>query len=245
MTFLEEIKKPFNLVTLILTIVSLGLSVVFYYNGKKEKNLSYQLNEPTSLVFDSKNSSSKIKLLEKDSVLITDNVYLLTGTIWNSGDIPITKTDVRKKITLDIENASRILDFKLTRQKDASIAKFQLDKITDKSLQVEWEYFDPGYGFSFQIMYIGNEDPKFNLSGIILDISQFDKVKQSPKEGRAFSIAIVVAYSILIIYLVWRIFKRKSLRGKLDITYLIMLISCVIIVVYWVITRLLNNDIPI
>lgn len=245
MTFFEEIKKPFNLVNLTLTIVSLGLSIVFYYNGKKEKNLSFLLSEPASLVFDSKNSSSRIKLLEKDSVLITDNVYLLTGTIWNNGDIPIMKSDVRKKLTLDLENASRILDFKLTRQKDASIAKFILSKITDKSLELEWEYFDPGYGFSFQIMYIGNEDPKFNLSGIILDISQFDKVRKSPAEARNLSIGIIVAYSFLTIPIVWRISQRKNMGKKVNIMYLIMLATCVIIIIYFIAARLMNNDIPI
>ncbi len=90
----------------------------------------------------------------------------------------------------------------MIRQKDASIAKFNLNRIADKSFGLEWEYLDPGYDFSFHIMYIGNEVPKFNLSGIILDISKFDKFKQSPNEDRRFSIAFVVAYSLLFIFIV-------------------------------------------
>jgi hypothetical protein len=192
-----------------------------------------------------KNSSSKIKLLEKDSVLIIDNVYLLTGKIWNSGDISITKSDVRKSITIDLVNAKRILDFKLIKQKDASIAKFKLTKLTNKSLGLDWEYFDPGYGLSFQIMYIGDEDPGFNLSGIILDIPRFNKIKQSPKEDKRLTITVLGTYTLMIFYLIWRLFKRKSLKGTFDKMYLIMLIICVLVVIYWVMTRLMNGDIPI
>lgn len=244
MTFLEEIKKPFNIITLTLAIVSIALSVVFYCNGKKEKNLSFQLTEPTSLIFDNRNSSSKIKVFEKDSVLITDNIYLLSGSIWNSGDIPIIKSDVRKALTVDLAGAKRILDYKLVKQKDVTIANFKIEKIKDNSLTIDWDYFDPGFGFTFQIIYIGSEDPKFNLSGKVLDIGNFSEVKQSQKSDMKV-IFILVSYPLIIIFLLWEIYKCRHLSGTIDKRYVVMLILSVVVLIYEVSILLINKDVPI
>lgn len=246
MTLIEEIKKPFNIITLTLTVVSLILSVFFYFDGKKEKNISYQLVEPTSLIFDSKNSSSKIKLFERDSILITDNVYVQTGTIWNSGDFPILKSDIRKQMAIKLNGAKRILDFKIVKQKDASIANFKLMQGDVQSINIGWEYFDPTYGFVFQVIYIGEDNPKFELQGKILDISGFSKVKQDEKIDKKIWIALIIAYSLMTLFLVWRIYRRRNQKGRFDKVYLLMLVSTIAILIYMVFFKVFTNaDIPI
>lgn len=246
MTLIEEIKKPFNIITLSLTVVSLLLSVFFYFDGKKEKNISYQLVEPTSLIFDSKNSSSKIKLFEKDSILITDNVYVQTGTIWNSGDFPILKSDIRKQMAIKLNGAKRILDFKIVKQKDASIANFKLMQGDEQSINIGWEYFDPTYGFVFQVIYIGEDNPKFELQGKILDISGFSKVKQDEKVDKKVWIALIIAYSLMTLLLIWRIYKRRNQKGRFDKVYLFMLVVTIALLIYMVFFKVFTNaDIPI
>jgi hypothetical protein len=175
MTITEDFKKPINLIFLLLAIAGIALSFFFYFNGRKTKAISYQINEPSSLIYDSKNSSSAIKVLEKDSIPIKDNVYILTGKIWNSGDIPIDNHDVRESIALNLLSSKKILDFKIVKQSDPTIAKFQLSKKNNNSLLLSWRYFDPGYEIEFQIIYTGYQDSKFNLSGKVLDINKFEK----------------------------------------------------------------------
>lgn len=242
MTLTEEFKKPFNLVTLMLTIISLVLTLMFYYNGKKEKKISYQLIEPTSLVFDSKNSSSKIRLFEKDSVLITDNVYLQTGTIWNSGDFPISKSDLRKQLTLNFSSAKRILDFKIIKQNDATIANFKLDQLNEKSLKINWDYFDPTYGFVFQVIYIGEDNPKFELLGKILDIPNFTKVKQDEKIDKRLWLGLIAVYSLMTIFLVWRNYELKKRRGRFDKMHLFILTGTVLLLSYMLIFKIFTNS---
>ena len=74
-----------------------------------------------ALLGDSQNYSSEIKLLINDSLLATENVYLLTGTIWNSGELSIYENDVRKDIELNINDDNKILDYKIVKSIDEEI----------------------------------------------------------------------------------------------------------------------------
>jgi hypothetical protein len=179
MSLSEDIKKPLNIVFLLLAIAGIVLSVFFYYNGRKTKSIAYYINEPSSLIYDSHNSSSAIKVIEKDSTAIRDNVYLLTGVIWNNGDIPVNTEDVRQTIVLNLESAKKILDFKIVRQTDPTVANFNLSRKDSHALNLSWKYFDPGYALKFQIIYTGTDNPAFNLNGKILDIKEFAKKAES------------------------------------------------------------------
>ena len=84
MSSIDDFKKSVNFIGLLLGVIGIVLSLIFYFNEKKVKQLAFFQNGSTSLIYDSKNSSSSIKMYEGDSILTTNNVYLLTGTIWNS-----------------------------------------------------------------------------------------------------------------------------------------------------------------
>jgi hypothetical protein len=207
MTFKEDIKRPYNLVMTVITVVSLVLAVISIYNGRKIRNISYQINQPIAKIFDSENSTPALKLIERDSVPVTENVYLLTGTIWNNGNLPITMEDVREPISIKLNNCKRILDFKLVKQSDPPIAKFLLSKRSNNILNIDWTHFDPGYGFDFQIVYTGSEDPGFLLNGKVIDIQGFTKTIPNnkginpinlvgPLMWVLFLILIIVAFKI-------------------------------------------------
>ena len=198
MKFIEEIKRPFNIVTLSLAIASIVLSIFLFFKSQKTKSLSYHIDETASLIYNSNNSSSKIKLFERDSILITKNVYLITGTFWNSGDIPIYKSDIRKEIEFNINEKNRILDYKITKQKDSSVADFSLLKKNRNTLEVDWKHFDPNYGFNFQIIYIGNGNTEFNIKGKLLDIPSIQNISLEQKSISIISIILVSVILVLI-----------------------------------------------
>lgn len=177
MTFKEDILRPFNYISLSLAIVGIVLAVFFYLDGKRTKSISYHIDQP-SLIYDSENASSAIKVVAKDSSPIDDDVYLLTGIIWNSGNLPISNEDVRKTISVSLSPSEKILDYKIVKQTDRDIAKFLLVKNDNKSLNLAWQYFDPGYGLKFQVIYTGDDNPKFILSGKVLDVKSFSNIKQ-------------------------------------------------------------------
>ena len=243
MSLIEEIKKPFNLVTLILTISSIIMSIYFYYDSIKVKKILYEIVEPTSLIYDSENSSSTIKLIINDSIPIRENVYLFTGKIWNGGDLPILQTDIRKDLTFYFADVKRILDFKIVRQREDSIANFKLVKENDKSLKVNWNYFDPGYGFIYQVIYVGEEDAKFEMRGKILDISRFDQVinrkqlKLSISKGYSLFTLVLIG----LIFILWRLYVRRVDRF-FSIAYTILAIVYVFMAYYIFIKYIFINS---
>jgi hypothetical protein len=245
MTFLEEIKRPFNFITTLIAIISLALSVYFYYESKKEKHLAYKIDRPSSKIFDSENSSPAIKLIEKDSVLITKNVYLLTGAIWNNGNLPINKEDLRKKLSIKINYIERILDYKVVQQTEPTISLFKLTQKNKSTLDIDWAYFDPGYGFKFQLLYIGSENVGFELDGKVLDIKHFNEIIDTRKGlfwiYIFFSIFCVLMSTVLGIML----YKRRKIKWTgFEYSILLYVILILISGTYFILTRLIMKDSP-
>lgn len=246
MAFTEEIKKPFNIVTLILTILSISLSVIFYYKSVKEKSLSYQLNEPSSLIYDSQKSTSSLKIYEKDTVPINHNVYLINGTIWNSGDYSFEKSDIRIPITITLGQSNRIIDYKITKQKDSTVAKFSLSEMTQNSLKINWNYFDPGYGLTFQIIYIGENNPNFKLTGKVLGVDSFKKVEQPERKDFKTKLFFIGLSLLNVIMAVIIVFLSKRIKFIPKFFTILFLFFCIVMLFYDIWIYFLNNtELPI
>lgn len=239
MTFWDEAKRPYNLTMLGFAIVALITGFYFYYEAKRVRNISYQINEQTLKLYDKNNSSPAIKLLERDSIVITQNVYLFSGLIWNSGDLPINKEDVRESLSIRLKDIERILDFKIIKQTEPNISQFKLTKKANDELGVDWKYFDPNYGFSFQIIYIGKEMPGFNLTGKILDIKTLGKVAIN-KSGKIWDLLWAVFY-VAFLMLVSFVAYKGSTKGQLQkiffVVVMIMFASLISFFVYNAFTR--------
>jgi hypothetical protein len=187
----SEFKKPINLISIGLGILSIILSIIFYVDSLKQKSISYRINSPASIVYDSKNSSAAFKLYNRDSTLINENVYLLSGTIWNSGDIEVKKEEVRRQLAIFLGNSTKLLDFKIIKQKD-SIANFSMIKKESNLLQIDWDYFDPGFGFNFQIIYTGDINPDIKFRGIFLGISEINEIKPYNKTHKLWNLTFIL-----------------------------------------------------
>ena len=119
-----------------MAIASLSLAIYFYYNPRRDKNISYTFTEAT-LIYDASKASPKISLLDSNKMQITDNVYVASFKIWNSGSEPIEPLDVRKPILLKITNSFQILDATIIKEKDVAISEFTLSPVdlgTNKKL---------------------------------------------------------------------------------------------------------------
>ena len=67
MSFSEDIKKPFNIITLTIAIISIGLTIYFYVEGIKEKSICYKIEHNPSLIFDNLSSTYKCNFLGADN----------------------------------------------------------------------------------------------------------------------------------------------------------------------------------
>lgn len=214
-----EIKKIINIntISLFVTLISAILAIYFYLESKKESGLSYTYQSEPSLIFNKQNALG-LKLYEKDSILIDKNVYLLNGTIWNSGDFPITKENIRKNLAIELEGVDRILDFEITKQVDSDVSKFKLEKIGINKLGINWKYFDPNNGFNFQILYIGDNLKGLSVSGKILNIESFNEVEHLHANRINYQVIIFticfVVSSLMLFFAMNFIFRHNRKNNK-------------------------------
>src|SRR2546423_2429836 len=150
MSTLDDFKRPVNAIALAIALVSLALTVVFYYNAKKEARPTFLSEEKRPKIYDSKISSANIKVLDKNSVAITDDIYLLTIRFWNSGELPIEPENVRKPVRLSISGVKQLIDYSIVDQTYPDIAQIKATEVPPDStsgstaqLEISWKHLDP------------------------------------------------------------------------------------------------------
>jgi hypothetical protein len=180
MNFLEEFLKPFNLISITVTLISIALAIIFFLLSQRKKIIAYIKSDKELRIFDNKVSSPKIRVLDETGELIKDNVYLLKATIWNAGNLPIEPSDVRKPLSLTISPCSKILDFDILYQpyQDVAVIRLEEDITTSdnpdtKIIRFLWDHLDPGFGATFQVIYAGTAETKAQVEGYIVGINKF------------------------------------------------------------------------
>jgi hypothetical protein len=179
--FLEEIRKPFNAITLGIAIVGVLLSLYFYLNPRRDRGISFKKSE-ISKIYSSHSSSPKIRLTDESNDPITQDVSVVTFTFWNSGSEAIEPAEVRKNLRIILNNPSRILDTSIVKQTDSSISRFRLASDFEKTIAprreitVSWEHFDPKQGLTIQIIFASDSPPSFSIDGAILGVNSLRDV---------------------------------------------------------------------
>jgi hypothetical protein len=242
-------KNIWSILGLIITVISIILA--FYFAKEKKREPVYFVKNKPSLIFDKSNSIPKIKLLVDDSLLITQNVYITTLEVWNKGDLPITKEDIRKDFIIYCSDSlTKILDYKILEEKEKGVSKFKLLPL-DRGLKIDWDYFDPGFGFLFQIIYSGTKSSEVKISGYVLD-TEVKPFQKSAGIGKMDRILFYVLIACLPCYigLTWFYYKyRKRFKNmrlqrifKNMKNYQFLMLMTVIIIVFIVIWFLLFKD---
>ena len=224
-------RSTFNILNLFIAIVGILIGVYFYYQSRQTKDISYQIDKSASKIYDIKNTSSLIRLIEKDTILIKENVYYVRGKIWNSGNLPIQSNDIRKPLTITLNSCKRILDYKIEKQYEDNTQGFVLTKTNNNSLKISWKYFDPKNGFSFQVIYLGDENLNGKLKGKILGISQFNEINSNTENSNwlyFFVITVCLAFGWFADILFPKVLGRQ---GSLNIfwrTFLVITLSMIL-----------------
>jgi len=184
MTLIEDVKRPFNLIILAIALLAIALAVYFFKASQKERRLAYSVPKEPDIVFNSKKSGPSIRVLDKDSTVVEDDVFLFTMAIWNAGNMEIEPADIRKPLRLDLPDCRKILDYVITFQSHPDIMKISVSEVrysrgTDsKRLQFSWDHLDPGMAFKVRVIYAGSKESKIMISGNIIGIREFVKGKE-------------------------------------------------------------------
>jgi hypothetical protein len=171
MTILAEIKKPFNLLSTAIAVLSLLLSVYFYFESLQKRE-PYYLPHRSSQIYSKTVASPKITVVDVDGKPVTGNIHVLEVSFWNNGKLPIEPADVRTPIFIEFPAGSRLLDSKVVRENKPAITAFKLSEAKadpPPRVRLEWAHLDPGLGARLQFIYVGDADPTLKVSGDILD----------------------------------------------------------------------------
>ena len=158
----------------------LGIIITFGISNKKREPV-YLISKQPSLILDGNNPFPKIRLTANDTTEIKENVYVVSVKFWNNGKIEIKKNDVRKDFLISFSEITTILDYKIVQQTKPDVAKFSLQSEEEK-VKVDWDYFDPGFGFEFQIIYASDSFSDLIFEGYVLgaEIKEVELRKISP-----------------------------------------------------------------
>ena len=195
--------------TFVTALISIAITIIFYEFSNKSKEPVYSITKEPTLIFDKDNASSNFKLISNDSTIIEKNVYVTSIVFWNNGELEIKKEDLRKEIRIKISDKSEILDYKITKQTEPEISNFKLNKI-DNELIVKWDFFDPKFGFEFQVIYSGTEETQIEMDGYIIGTG-IKKVTLQKDWGFFKYIAIILfLFQLYFTILVFKDFNKEK-----------------------------------
>ena len=99
--------------TIIVGIIGIAAGYLFFELSEKGAIPVYiSENDDSRLIYEANSPSDDLKLIYKDSIILSENIYLNTIYVWNDGKKPITKENIRKPLKIILKGGSSILDFR-------------------------------------------------------------------------------------------------------------------------------------
>ncbi len=210
-------KRETILSIIITAIISVIVGYYFWGRDPKISNPVITITNSPALIFDKSVSSPKIKLVVNDSIPISENVYLITIAVWNNGNKSIEKEDVRKDFYLLFQDSSiHILDYRIVSENLSGTANFTLHQTSERRFKINWDYFDPDYGFKVQFIFTGERQTPISFSGSAVG-AKFGSVTLKDPDTNKMLIGLIILLClagiipvILIPVIVDRIKEKKS-----------------------------------
>lgn len=206
MTVLEELKKPSSLLSTVIAVLSILLSMYFYFSTLQKRE-PYYLLHPSSQIYSKAVSSPKITVVDSAGKPVDGEIHVLELSFWNNGKLSIEPTDVRTPVFIEFPAGYRLLDSKVVRESKPAVSAFKISEPQPSGasprVQLQWLHLDPALGARLQFIYVGEANPKLSFKGDILDAEILDGsglLKRVEPEwvGLAALIAILIVGMFLI-----------------------------------------------
>jgi hypothetical protein len=234
MSFVEEIKRPFNLLMIAIALIP---GFYFYYFPRNDKQITFSTSD-ASLVYDSKIKSPQVRLVDSNGNQISEDTYLMKFTFWNNGAIPIEPSEIRRPITVTLPGASRILDYKIINALDQDTANFALTLVTNASnppaVALSWNHFDPKKAIAFQLIYTQPVSAAPRISADIVGIEKLVQGVYHRKFGRALAVCATI-FSV-IMTTVFSMNVLTHFRQKSPVRWILFALSTFMILTFIVAT---------
>jgi len=166
---LNDLYKKYSLVFLVLA-TCIGILATWYHGNRKQKLPTYFQLSPKK-IFDSERTDSRLILLSKDSVQIKEDVYYVIVRLWNRGNTPIQKQDIKQHTTIKLSEEATMLDFEVLDETHPNVTKCTLVRTSNapNSIIVNFDYLEKGNGIELALYYQAKDEPSVEVESYIAD----------------------------------------------------------------------------
>lgn len=147
-------------------VVSLLLTIYFYYQSVSQPGLSFAENPVRTPVV--KQGTASRLAVSFDGQPLTENVTAANVAIWNRGRKAIRRGAILERIVIRSRPNVRILEARV-RRVSRSVVDFEVSQNTGRpsELELKWNILEEGDGASIQIVFAGDSDVEFTCTGVI------------------------------------------------------------------------------
>ncbi len=173
----------FGIVGVLIGIVSVILTVYFYMQSTRNRDLVYYVNPAKAVVV--KNGESSNLQVYMGGQLLQNDVTATQVAIWNQGKEPIQSSDMLAPLTIQTNPSVPILEATI-RKKSREVIHLSLDQdhLKDGVVTVSWNILEQGDGGVLQLIYAGGTNIDITASGIVVGQG---KVRQLLYHGKILS----------------------------------------------------------
>ena len=219
-TWWNDFKNPVTLIGWALAVLSIGISILLYFQGKERRELSLRFVAVTK-VYDSSSTSRKLSVLDSEKRRVTNDVYSVSYQVWNSGSLSLEPADIRRPFKMQLVGDARLLDWTIEYcVADPDVCGFRFEandtNPSPSSVNLKWLHCDPQHGCQIQFLYTGTSsgalyfESPFSGNGEVVDANRGVRTKQ------VTSIVMGVA-SFALYILFFPIAEALGRRGKINL----------------------------
>jgi len=234
------------------SLIGLVLTIYFYNASIRSRDFTYYFHPlRTNVVTLDNGSRLQVRYDGQD---IKGSVTAMQFAVWNAGDEPIKEEDILERVTIKAESSVRILDAKI-RQESRTVSGFHIDdsKKSDRELFFDWKILEKNDGAAIQILFEGDPNARFNISGIIAGQRIFSERKsgngfKSPEEElkiqkkiRLILTVFIVITSATIFSMTYYFYRKRS--RKIPLFFSIQFVVMIVMMIY-LILELLRRPTP-
>lgn len=228
MTVLEELKKPFNLLSTVIAVLSILLSIYFYFESLQKRE-PYYLIYSSSQIYSKAISSSKINVIDSAGKPVDGEIHVVELSFWNNGKLSIEPTDVRTPVFIEFPAGLRLLESKVVRESKPAVSAFKLSELqpngASSRVQLQWSHLDPSLGARLQFIYVGDANPKLAFKGDILDAEILDGSSRTKRVGAEWLNAVaacVVIFAGMFLINAIKVSSEPNVSPWLSLTFVLI-----------------------
>jgi hypothetical protein len=145
-------------VSFLVGVIGVVWGVYTYFAERTRPEIAWSAS--TQIVFDYKNATTDVTMLDAHGNKITDNVYASQITVWNVGNTEFDDVDnhsiIREPLTFHLSGGGRIVSASITNRKNDTASEWAIQNgLHDATMT--WKHFDPGAAVRVLVLYTGDE----------------------------------------------------------------------------------------